>query len=59
MTLCFPCVPLPLFEVGQTVDPQEGDRAVIFTSIVGVEVDADVPVEIAQGSWSVERLHIG
>lgn len=44
--------------MSEAIYPKQGDGAVILVPIVGVKVESDIPVEIAQGRWWMERLFI-
>lgn len=57
-TLFFPHVPFPLFEMSQAVNSEERYWTVEFVAIMGHEVDADVPVKIAERCWGMKGLHV-
>ena len=52
---CFPGIPFPLLEMCEAVNTEKGDGAVIFVPVVGVELDADVAVEIPDRAFGMEE----
>ena len=55
-TFFFPGVPLPLLEMCQAVDTKQRDGAVILVGVMRMEVDAYVPIKVANRRRRVERL---
>ncbi len=51
-----PDVPFPLFEMGQTVDAEEGNGTVILVTVVRVELDADISIKVSYGCGRMKRL---
>jgi hypothetical protein len=42
--------------MGEAVNSKERDGAVVLIAVVGVEIDADVSIEVSEGRWRVKRL---
>ena len=55
-TLRFPSLPLPLLEMRESIDPEQGHWAVVFAPVMRVKVDPDVAIEVAERGRRVERL---
>ena len=53
-TFRFPYIPLPLFQMCQSVDAKKSDGTVKLVTVVGVKVDANATVELAQRRWWAE-----
>ena len=55
-TLFFPHVPLPLLEMGEAINAKEGDGAVVLVGVVGMKVNANVSIKVANIHWGMKRL---
>ena len=55
-TLLLPGVPLPLLEMGEAINAKERDGAVVLVGVVGVKVDTNVAIKVANRRRWVERL---
>jgi hypothetical protein len=55
-TFFLPGIPLPLFEMGETINAKQRDWAVILVGVMGVKVDSNVPIKVTNGRRRVERL---
>ena len=55
-TFLLPGIPLPLLEMGETINAKQRDRAVILVGVMGVKVDPNVPIKVTNGRRRVERL---
>ena len=53
-TFRFPYIPLPLFQMCQSVDGKKSDGTVKLVTVVGVKVNANATVELAQRRWWAE-----
>ena len=51
-----PHVPLPLLEMCEAINAQEGDRAVILVGVMRVKVDTYVSIKVANIHRGVKRL---
>ena len=55
-TFFLPGIPLPLLEVGETINAKQRYWTVILVGVMGVKVDSNVPIKVTNGRRRVERL---